>query len=57
MTTEVKVRACCGPDTEVVIQLTDNTVTTENILVNGEDLIVHVYDTRTIEVFERLKCK
>ena len=57
MTTEIKVQAFCGPTKEVVIiQYNSENDIVEYILDNGENKILYVYDTKSVEVFEREKC-
>ena len=57
MTSEVIVRACCGPDTEVHVTAKESDInnnTTENVTVlqDGGELSLYVYDGRTVEVKE-----
>lgn len=56
MTSSVKIAAHCSEDVEVVVIIySTESDTLEYILNNGETKDLIVFDTRTVEVFERKK--
>lgn len=57
MTTSVKIEAHCSADKEVMVETHEGALTTQQILQDGEELQLHVWDTRSVRVFEQLKEK
>jgi len=53
MTTNVTVEAHCDDETEVVIDVTNETVGEQSILKDGESKTVYVYDDLVVAVSER----
>ena len=55
MTTLVRIEARCESGREIVVETRDEPLISQQTLQDGEELELHVWDTRSVRIFEQLK--